>query len=427
MEYFYQEHARLAIFFENPNKMAVLIVSLTLASLFFLKKSRIWKFFSVCCFVLGCICMTETYSRGAIVSFLICFPIILRAIRLAFGRMWICFFLICLSFVIYLCIHLVGERFLDGLRLCDTSVTNRITLWSSIPNMVFDAPEGWGIGNSGNAYMQWYQALGERLHYRTMVNSHATIFVEVSWLWRFAYFSFWFFAFCFSFPMKRDFYGYVRFCIILSFFVSAFFSSVLENLVLWIVPGIALTASLYANRRRFLSLIFLIGNGTLAIALFSLLIVVLAALKKDSTIRYENGCISVGKNKSQTYLIMLDTSTFGKFYGKAVREIVNERISFHVLDDLSNASSKVTYEKVFLSATRLPSKKIMPKIKLKKLVLVNPSDNLDFLGDIWSPSKVYVIKGEFENDIVLPRTLKYTIVIINGSKKYISMKNIIDI
>lgn len=66
----------------------------------------------------------------------------------------------------------------------DASVWNRLELWKAGLAMVWDMPQGWGGGNAGSAFMEWYQPLGSDEGYRTMVNAPLTLLVEHG-LWRF--------------------------------------------------------------------------------------------------------------------------------------------------------------------------------------------------------------------------------------------------
>ena len=61
----------------------------------------------------------------------------------------------------------------------DGAVGNRLGLWSGGLAMMAAAPvAGWGAGESGRAYMNWYQDLDRLEPYATMVNSYLHIGVE---------------------------------------------------------------------------------------------------------------------------------------------------------------------------------------------------------------------------------------------------------
>lgn len=61
----------------------------------------------------------------------------------------------------------------------DGSVVNRLVLWRGGLKMIAAAPlTGWGAGESGRAYMNWYQDLDRDEGYATMVNSYLHVAVE---------------------------------------------------------------------------------------------------------------------------------------------------------------------------------------------------------------------------------------------------------
>ena len=107
--------------------------------------------------------------------------------------------------------------------------------------MVAENPLGFGTGKSGEAYMQWYQPLEAMTGYRTMVNSYLTFLVEQGWFWfaivLCAIFLFWFW--CVPEKPVSAAYGIstgLR-ASILAFAVSGIFSTVMEEPILWIIPG----------------------------------------------------------------------------------------------------------------------------------------------------------------------------------------------
>jgi O-Antigen ligase len=61
----------------------------------------------------------------------------------------------------------------------DPSIRHRLTLWAAAFEMMSDAPiHGWGSGESGWAYMNWYHEGDSHDRYATMVSSLLTIGVE---------------------------------------------------------------------------------------------------------------------------------------------------------------------------------------------------------------------------------------------------------
>ena len=120
----------------------------------------------------------------------------------------------------------------------DASVTHRFDLWRAGLQMAFENPAGYGSGQSGSSFMQWYQALGRTEGYRTMVNSYLTFLVEQGWVHFamavFVALSFWFY----TAPQAdgKEIQTALRGAI-LAFLLAGFFSTTMEDWRLWVIPG----------------------------------------------------------------------------------------------------------------------------------------------------------------------------------------------
>lgn len=117
-------------------------------------------------------------------------------------------------------------------------------MWLTTPIMIVDAPDGWGLGNAGEAFMRWYQPVNRHERYRTLVNSHLTWLVEFAWPFRFLYILFWLIVLFVSFPTREARWFSVSMGTWMVFGVAAFFSSIAESIWLWIAPCFLLTAVL---------------------------------------------------------------------------------------------------------------------------------------------------------------------------------------
>jgi len=72
-----------------------------------------------------------------------------------------------------------GGRISPGFLARDASIGNRFILWSGAARLIAASPaNGWGTGESGNAFMQWVQPLDRPEQYRTMVNGFLHVGVE---------------------------------------------------------------------------------------------------------------------------------------------------------------------------------------------------------------------------------------------------------
>ncbi len=134
----------------------------------------------------------------------------------------------------------LAERATSGV-VGDASVTHRLALWKGALQMAADHPWGYGRGQSGEQYMQWYQPLDHSEGYRTMVNSYLTLLVEQGWLLCgvlcMLFIAFW------QWSAPRGEMGEGRLMLILAlraailaFLVAGLFSTTMENVWLWILP-----------------------------------------------------------------------------------------------------------------------------------------------------------------------------------------------
>lgn len=228
----------------NPNKTAVLIACLMMVSwAFAAARFRPWGFWVGLIFNAGLgVCLIHTYSRGGVVA-LIGGQVVWWALRgRAPIREWIGFGVVVLGLAIYANLGFVeaGSRFFQGSG--DRSITNRLEVWKDAPKMMIDAPRGWGRGNSGDAWSQFYQDPETRYTYRTLVNSHLTRLVEFGWLGRFFYLAGWIAVLVFCWPSKRAPALAVPLACWVVFGIGGVFSTVDETWILWVIPILALIA-----------------------------------------------------------------------------------------------------------------------------------------------------------------------------------------
>ncbi|MDR2983134.1 MAG: O-antigen ligase family protein [Puniceicoccales bacterium] len=244
----------------NPNKTAALIVLLMMAiwglpswlGAFWPKaKEALWWIALLGSLGLGC-ALLQTGSRGGLVAavtgwlVMLCFgprPWPWRKIAGAMGAF--------VAALILMAVLPQAARLSPLYGVHDASIGNRWILWQSIPSMILAAPGGWGLGNSGEAFMTWYQSADRGELYRTLVNSHGTWLVELGWLGRIGYLGGWVIAFCLAWPTrlspgKR--LSVVPLGVLTAFAVSALFSSVAETWVLWLIPLFALIFAILMRR-----------------------------------------------------------------------------------------------------------------------------------------------------------------------------------
>jgi hypothetical protein len=262
-EYFFREAQRWSFGFQNPNKAAVVFACLlplawTAWAVSWQLRRRIFRVAaamgSAVLFLGIGFCLLMTYSRGGVVAGAVALgAVCLMGWKKPFedrpSRLQPVCSLMLIGVLVGMGVFLgVAERSAEALS-SDASVGNRLVLWHSALVMAVENPAGFGAGNSGSAYMQWYQPPEMTAGYRTMVNSYLTFLVERGWVAAFlvllAGLTFWLWARPDeNGPVSARWIAALR-AVILAFLVAAIFSSTMEDGRLWILP--TLTAGTLAG------------------------------------------------------------------------------------------------------------------------------------------------------------------------------------
>jgi hypothetical protein len=266
VEYFHGEMLRWSFGFENPNKAAVIFACLIpifwsgwLASWRLTTKLQMAAALTACGIgSLGMwLCLLVTFSRGGIIGALAGTVLVTGWAKYERGcgsacvgkevlkrpaAWWsVAILLIVLAASLLLG---VGRRSLEAIG-GDASVGNRFELWKKALQMAYDNPAGFGVGNSGGEFMQWYQVLDRTEGYRTMVNSYLTFLVEHGWFIMAAVLLagtvFW----AWTWPRRGERLGDLKAALwgsLAAFLVSGIFSTTMEEPTLFIVPALAVFA-----------------------------------------------------------------------------------------------------------------------------------------------------------------------------------------
>ncbi len=373
-EIFFQGFWRMDWGLGNPNKTAALIAILMVAvwSLAYLRNWLFWV--SLVLFSALGICLVHTFSRGGMVAafcglipLLVCLrrPLPVKRIVGVVAAVWVI-----IGASIYLQAH---ERYGQGVVQEDRSISNRFVLWKAAPTMMVDAPGGWGLGESGKAYMDWYQPLDRSESYRTLVNSHLTWLVEFGWLGRFLYISGWLAVFLICLPTQGNRWLAAPLGIWIALFTGAWFSSVAESLWLWIVPAIALAWVIVWRIRIQVwpETKLLLLPPTLAVA--SLLC--LALLVPHSPVTKRGNALAVGKGVPSTWVVV-DRIVLGKSFPRPLRDtlVKNPQLSCGIVESIEDLPDNVA-SALIVSGKLGPTKSVVIERKLKSvksLTLVNP-------------------------------------------------------
>lgn len=329
----------------NPNKTAALIACLlVLAHLVRYLPQKKWGLIAFSAVFLGLgICLIHTYSRGGMLAAVVGQFAYWAArtggrFTLPGRRELVCGVALALALAIYSALPQVNaaSRYTQGVMPADEdrSIANRLRIWKDVPRMMVDAPRGWGVGNAGVSWMQWYQPVGTRYQYRTLVNSHLTWLVEFSWLGRFAYLFAWGLVFAIVFgrsfgqeQIKERRSAGVATGLWASFAVSMFFSSVAESWVLWILPMGALAWMLFPVRALKPAhsgggslRVDLAIMGAAAMTMLAIAALIGNAVKPEIPVHYDGENVFLGERPPRSLLLQPDEQILGQHYGIHLRE-----------------------------------------------------------------------------------------------------------
>lgn len=251
VEYFYGETLRWGFGFDNPNKAAVLFACVMPVFWWGWVGSEgrgLWKVVMRLGAGLGFLgagfCLAMTFSRGGLVAACVGIGYVAVLVAVSRGRGFLRrrerFLDLLLLGLFFGCVVWVGlgERAGEALG-GDASVGNRLQVWKSGVQMAADNPRGFGRGESGRSYMEWYQALEADEGYRTLVNSYLTFLVERGWV-------------VFSVVMGLAVWFWVMVGGVkgiggvgiglrgglVAFGMAGFFSTTMEDGRLWVLPGL---------------------------------------------------------------------------------------------------------------------------------------------------------------------------------------------
>ena len=324
------DDGRLRIFgYKNPNKGGCLMAEIALVAIAFLLFVRRWwmKVIGGVSAAAAFFVLVLTQSRSAFVAFVLGAAILIafRARTLfAWRRFFIAAGVVCVVAAV-LVFAGVGTRFTTGLvNTADDSDALRVKIVKSVPAMMVDAPHGWGFGNSGMAYANWYQAPDEFRVMRTLVNSHLTWLVELGWCGRIAYL-------CGLFALMFILFGAAKrganplpLALFAAFFAAGLFNSVMETPMLWLIPCASLVLLCNASVRRIKVLTWRSAgiSAALGLVIAGIMLSVTAFAGSRSNrvpLRVDGGCVVVNGRNAKTWVVD-DGFVLGRgFLGRELR------------------------------------------------------------------------------------------------------------
>jgi hypothetical protein len=422
MDIVFQDTWRMDWGLGNPNKTAALIGMLMVAVwwLPLWKRSCFWLALGI--FTGLGLCMTHTFSRGGLLAVIVgIVPVAVLAVRpLSLLRM-LGIGMSVLAIIVFGLSIKADQRLVQGLKEKDPSISNRLLIWKTAPRMMVDAPEGWGAGNSGNAYMQWYQPVDRMEGYRTLVNSHLTWMVEFGWAMRFLYVTGWLLALLLVWPQGRDPVLAVSFGVLTTFGLAATFSSVGETPILWAVPLLAVLIGILqrVKLRRWPPPRYWMGvpglGGAALVSIF-----VLGKTSVDLWIRKNGEVVYVGDDLK--YWVIVNKAIMGNNYGKAWRHQTSKKrlpgaAFVYSAGDIDPAENDVV---VLGGEVPLLEKASVRELLTsgRRLIFINPAMRPEEDGDL---THLTVLQGVFAqgvmSDLWKRREVNFTL--IPGAADYI--------
>ena len=401
--------------FGNANKTAALIVLLAVGLwvLPFLRRRLFWLALTLSA-GLG-VCLLLTASRGGLVAASLCVALLLAWAPRPWTRPQIVGGIVALWVIFGLAAWLpIAHRLGKGVSGEDLSVSQRLELWRIAPRMMVDAPGGWGRAQAAEAFRQWYQPLGHAEMFRSLINSHLTWLVEMSWSSRFLYVFGWLVILVVCWPTPAELpqarWLIVPFTLWLGFAVTAWFSSVAESPWLWIIPIVSLLAVLcwrgyrdcWPRSRTWMAAAF--------VSCFTLCTFYVLGVRSGGQVhlRYTHGSEVVGSTRQPAVWIVANDSVLGKSYGRALRKYLEtadrtgivQRVSVGFVAEV-NGLLPTDVEGKTLVVAGTPDESRMAQFDTlargcSKLILLNPGFYPTQLNAIaQAGEKIVVVAGEF--------------------------------
>ncbi|QIF02451.1 O-antigen ligase family protein [Roseimicrobium sp. ORNL1] len=340
-DYFFEGQLRLDWGFGNPNTTGALIAVLMIGAWLLAFWGR-WGFWLSLLINVGLgACLVQTYSRGALVALIVGLVPLICVARRPWRRSQLIGIVVALMLLGgYAWQQRATQRYAKGIVTEDGSVSNRWLIYRMAPRMMWDAPEGWGWGRSGDAFRQWYQPTGRLEHYTHLISTHGTWLVEWGWPLRVSYVAAWALALTLCWPGKRNRWLAVGLGVTLSFAVSCTFTHVGREKWLWAGPAAALLLAVGARlwTRDFSWRRTIAATLGASAAVVALLVIWAQVVQPAHRIHLRRGVVEVGTAAPGATraigLLQPDHRVVGQFYGQRIRETLSTAegttLSFHV-------------------------------------------------------------------------------------------------
>ena len=322
------EQTRFTVLGLNPNDVAAFIVLVILSLPVLLIWSKWWTWLVWPSETVLIALLVGTGSRGGILALIV--ALIVNAILAWRLR---CTLLVKTWLIVILC-SLIGigaglSAFPKGFRLGsvdlspDASAGRRLEVWSRVPAMLAAAPDGWGSGNSAEAYEQWFEPVGEDVALRHLLSSHLTWLVEFGWPFRWLYLFLWMAVIVLMVPGQKFKFPIWGIAVWTAFLVALFYN-VAGQWWNWPLPVIWLMAALILRCRQ-----KTLPSGrywilsALASGIFvGLPFVIFGLYPPETPVRGSDAgdIVLVGTGKPAVAILGPSKDVLGDFYGQKIRK-----------------------------------------------------------------------------------------------------------
>lgn len=376
MSFHFEGIRRLDWGFDNPNMTAALIAMIAIAVL---GTGLVWKrafWVSLLVGLVLLVALYQTLSRGGMVAFGIGFVMLLLAIRPHLSWYQIISILAMFGALFaYASLHGGASRYVQGLAgEEDRSISNRWLIYKSVPSMIVDAPQGWGIGKAPDAYHQWYQPEGRSESYLNLVNSHFTWLVEWPTWGRLLYGLGWGLILIGTWPRPEHRWWGIVMAVWLTFFVAASFSSVAHRPWMWPFPVLLLLFVMIHRIwiRKGFSKKDLIFVGMVPVLSYFTIAVLARSLGNGGRIYHEKGITTVGPSGSGRKIALCgsESKILGERFGHRIRGFVRSHAGTSVTFYETPTIISPSYQDVVLVGNAHEDFRSSP---ISSLWLLNPS------------------------------------------------------
>lgn len=243
---------RFSLWYRNPNAAGALLAQIALLALGLAAyASKRWRLVGAVAFAAAVFAVAMTESRSAMLGLAAGAGAVALSKMRSLASVRGVLALLALAGAVALAVWSSGyaERFTAKMFREGYDQLSRLPIWSEVPRMVVGAPDGWGAGNSGRAYMDWFQPLSRSHTVATLIGSHFTFLAEHGWFARIACMAAWAGGLALLAMSALRCANALPLAVWGAFFVALAFNTIHAEWTLWVLPT-ALLVHVLCRRGR---------------------------------------------------------------------------------------------------------------------------------------------------------------------------------